>query len=95
VQIFFNGQQTSYLTLPAPPTRQWVHITLAYSPAGGFTTTQDGTSLGALANIGGDAAPSTFAPGAVTLIAGDVYGSPPYTGTLTYSLDDVVVQGAE
>jgi hypothetical protein len=90
-QIFVNGQQT-FLALPAPPTRQWVHITMGYSAATGFVTTQDGVS------IGGDAGTITLAAGAGTLIMGDVYGTPPTTGpsgTLTYSIDDVVIQGSQ
>jgi|HubBroStandDraft_6_1064221.scaffolds.fasta_scaffold333612_2 hypothetical protein len=92
VQIFVNGQQT-YIGLPAPPTRQWVHITLGYSAATGAFTTQDGVSL-----LGDAAAGITVAPGAGTLIVGEVYGSPPASGAVSpmqYSIDDIVIQGSQ
>jgi hypothetical protein len=85
LQVFVNGQQTSF-TLPAPPTQQWIHVTLAYDPATGATATQDGVAIG-----GGAIA---VAPGGGTLIVGDVYGTPP-GDAFSYSMDDIVIQGSE
>ena len=89
LQVSVNGVQT-FIALPAPPVRQWIHVTMAYDSATGATTTQDGVALGGDAGAG-----IVMAPGNATLIVGDVYGTPPQSGTLTFSMDDVVLQGTE
>jgi hypothetical protein len=89
LQVFVNGAQT-FVALPVPPVRQWTHVTMSYAPATGATTTQNGVAVGGDAGAG-----IVMAPGAATLIIGDVFVAPPQSGTLTYSMDDVVLQGTE
>jgi hypothetical protein len=89
LQVFINGVQT-YVSLPVPPVRQWIHVTVTYNSASGVTTTQNGVALGGDAGAG-----IVMAPGTATLIVGDVYATPPQSGTLAYSMDDVVLQGTE
>jgi len=88
-QVFVNGVQT-FIALPVPPLRQWFHVTMSYDSATGATATQSGVAVGGDAGAG-----IVVAPGTATLIVGDVYGTPPQSGALTYSMDDVVLQGTE
>jgi hypothetical protein len=86
---FLELENGSFLdiTLPTMPLHQWVHLSVSYSPATGVSTSQDGQVIGANAAY-------SIPPGTGTLIVGDVFSKPPGTATLTFSMDDVVVQGS-
>jgi len=90
VQLYTAAGTQTFISLPVPPLHQWMHVTLAYSTAAGFSTTQDGVSMAIDSNF-------SIVPGTATLIVAEVYatpGSPAQTGTLSYSMDDIVIQGS-